>query len=154
MKNRFKKISYLLAITAPLALFSCGGGESTETADALGDVQSDLESALEDVKEEITAETEDGWELFTSDAGGFSVEMPGTPNEQSQTQPTAVGNIEIHMFMLQQGEEELYMVGYNDMPAELIEGLSEDDIKGMLQGGKQGALTVLSQYGDETTAIE
>lgn len=91
-----------------------------------------------------------GWKTFKNKKGNFSVKMPGKPVESSSSQETAAGVVEIYMYMYTQGEEQLYMVGYNDFPPSLMNSLSENDRKNMLQGGKQGAMGALSGYGDET----
>jgi hypothetical protein len=75
------------------------------------------------------------WKEFTSSEGGFSVSMPGAPQEETQTVPTAAGDIELHTFLVDQGASG-YFVGYFDVPSEL---LAASDPGTLLNGGIQGA---------------
>jgi hypothetical protein len=63
------------------------------------------------------------WTEFSSTDGAFSVLMPGTPTEQTQTQDTDWGPIEVHMFTVEQGDV-AYLVGYNVFPAAVIQAVS------------------------------
>lgn len=81
--------------------------------------------------------------------------MPGTPEESHQTVETAVGDIDIYMFMHQPtGVEEIYVVGYNDMPASLMESIDEDTRKNMLESGIEGGLNALKAYGDHDPIVD
>ena len=75
------------------------------------------------------------WNDFTSVEGRFSVTLPGTPNESSQRVPSAVGDIEMHMFLSDQGASG-FAVAYFDMPADL---LAVADAQLLLDGAIQGA---------------
>jgi len=63
---------------------------------------------------------EAAWSEFSSEEGAFSVLMPGAPTEQTQTQNTEAGAIDVHSFVFEQGGV-AYLVGYNDIPAVVIE---------------------------------
>lgn len=74
---------------------------------------------------------------LTSKAGKFSVESPVFLKQTTQVQPTAVGNIDIHIFTGEKADGTAYMVMYNDYPAEMISGM---DPKETLNGARDGAL--------------
>jgi hypothetical protein len=75
------------------------------------------------------------WAEFKPDGGGFAVQMPGTPKEESTDPvPTPAGDITMHLFTLEGGPIE-YAVGYFDLPAELV-GLAGEDI--LLSAGMEG----------------
>ncbi|HLF26060.1 MAG TPA: hypothetical protein VJG32_06980 [Anaerolineae bacterium] len=75
------------------------------------------------------------WKEFSSSAGGFAVSFPGQPQEETQSVPTAAGDIEMHLFTLDQGNQG-YVVGYFDLPESLL-GLT--DAATLLQGAMEGA---------------
>lgn len=135
-----------------LFLSSCGEKSSDAEVKENTDEGTDEEEDGEDVgdEEELGAD----WKTFTNEDGGFTVKMPEIPKEEVSDQATDAGVIKMHMFIHPVGEEELYMVGYNDFPETLMSSLSDDDKKNMLQGGKQGAMRALSGYGDETIVDE
>lgn len=67
-----------------------------------------------------------GWREFRSIEGGFSIMMPGRPEEQSQMTATTFGTIESRVFLVEyQGAG--YLVNYADYPQELIQD-SPDDV--------------------------
>lgn len=113
-------------------LASCGGPSvNDELNDALNDLQEDLENV--DVDDALDAEGS----AFTSDAGKFTINFPGTPTEETQSVPTEVGNIEMVTFMYEKSATEVYMVAYSDYPSALIELSNAKDLLG---GAKDGAL--------------
>jgi hypothetical protein len=75
------------------------------------------------------------WTDFASAGGRFSVTAPGGFTEETQTIPTGAGDIEMHIFTLDQGDVG-YFVGYFDVPAEL---LALGNTAALLDGGVQGA---------------
>jgi len=75
------------------------------------------------------------WTEFTSSGGRFTILAPGSFEEDSQSVPTAAGDIELHLFTLDRGSEG-YFVGYFDMPPEL---LAFSDANALLDGAIQGA---------------
>jgi len=77
---------------------------------------------------------EDAWKEFRSEAGGFSILMPGTPTEETQTQATELGDIDIHMFSYE-AKYVAYMVGYNLLPQAIV-ALSAPDA--LLDGACEG----------------
>ena len=61
-----------------------------------------------------------GWREFHSEQGAFSVIFPGKPLEQTETVNTAVGNIELTMFVAELGQTMACFVGYSDYPQEVL----------------------------------
>lgn len=76
------------------------------------------------------------WTEFSSGPGNFSVLLPGTPEEQTQSVDTPAGSIDIHMFLLDQGSS-AFMVGYSDYPESLI---AQADPMLLLDGARDGAV--------------
>ncbi|WP_414754118.1 hypothetical protein [Anabaena sp. CCY 9910] len=57
------------------------------------------------------------WKLFTAPDGRFSVLMPGIPKQDSQTQKTYMGEINLEVFLAQPPKQEVaYLVVYNEFP--------------------------------------
>jgi flagellar basal body-associated protein FliL len=132
------------AVVAVLLLVNSSG-------QAIGGVFSKVTSSLgtgNSATATVPASNTGGWKTFSSSAGKFSVDYPGTPKEVKQSQPTAVGKIDIYFYQLEANNKAmLYQAGYNDYPADVVEGADPADLlNGALQGGA-GAVggTVLSQ---------
>jgi len=77
------------------------------------------------------------WTEFKSEEGGFSILMPGAPTEETQTQATELGDIDIHMFTYEE-KDVAYIVGYNLLPAAILELSSADP---MLDGACEGQVS-------------
>lgn len=57
------------------------------------------------------------WKLFKAPDGRFTVLMPGKPQQESQTQKTYMGEINLQVFLAQPPKQEVaYLVVYNDFP--------------------------------------
>ena len=80
------------------------------------------------------------WQDFSSDAGKFTVSMPATPKETSQSVDTAAGKIDLHLFTAQVGTS-AYLVSYSDYPADMM---SQADPAKVLDGAMNGAVTNVS----------
>ncbi len=80
------------------------------------------------------------WKSFSSDTGGFSVSVPGTFKESTQSVSTALGSIDMHIFMLDQGNV-AYMVSYADYPEEFVK---QADANVILDGARDGSLKNVS----------
>ncbi len=75
-------------------------------------------------------------ELFSSDAGRFSIVTPTKFTEQTQTTEVPnIGSIDIHTFSGQQGDI-AYYVTYTDYPVEIVQ---KSDPNKMLEGSRDGA---------------
>lgn len=74
------------------------------------------------------------WETVSE--GGFSVELPGKPNKQTQTVNTPAGPIAINMFTTETGGE-AFIVGYNDFPAQAANIVPAETI---LNSARDGAI--------------
>ena len=85
-----KKI-YLLAFVLVLLLCGCGGDSEPEAT------QPPTEPPAPTPTD--TPEVGAGWQLFTSEAGGFAVRLPSAPEEQTESSGTGETAIEMHMFM-------------------------------------------------------
>lgn len=79
----------------------------------------------------------DGWKPFASEAGGFKVEMPGTPTHSAQDVPTEAGNVELHMDAVELAGGAIgFAVSYGDY-SEVIAALG--DKEKLLDGTRDGA---------------
>lgn len=79
---------------------------------------------------------------FVDKSGGFAVEFPSEPERMTQNVPTEVGDIEMVYYQsMSSSGEVVYMVSYNDYPAELVK---KGDPDNMLEEGKNGALGTIT----------
>ena len=76
------------------------------------------------------------WETVSE--GGFTAQMPGTPNRQTQSVDTAGGKIDITMLSTTKGNE-AYIVGYNDIPAS-IAAIADANPETFLNNARDGAV--------------
>lgn len=80
----------------------------------------------------------DKWKTHTSEAGGFTFSMPGTPTETKQTYDTDAGPVEAILYMLEKdGGNVAYLAGFNDFDPKLVAG---NDPQDMLDGARDGAV--------------
>lgn len=75
------------------------------------------------------------WRVFTSDAGGFKVLMPGTPKPQTQSVNTAAGTIDVTMYIVEV-DHGAYAVGFSDFPQEMV---AQADPQAVLEGAMNGS---------------
>jgi len=80
------------------------------------------------------------WSEFSSAEGAFSVLMPGTPTEETQTEETEMGGIDVHSFTFEEGGV-AYLVGYNVFPAAVIEAADPD---ALLDGACDGQVKAVN----------
>lgn len=82
------------------------------------------------------------WKTFTSQAGKFSVLMPGQPLLKLQPLDTSIGPVTSQFFQSQSGDgREYYMVGYTDYPADLIKQANVDR---MLSRSRDGLVKMVN----------
>lgn len=136
------KIFNLLVAVSMLALFSCGGGESTE------DALRKLDSLNKSLDESMNTDASAG--KYTSEDGKFKINFPGTPTVTSEAIPTEVGNIDMKMFTYEKSATEVYMVAYSDYPSALVEA---SDAATLLEGAKSGAVSSQGAVIEEENAI-
>ena len=78
------------------------------------------------------------WSVMTSKAGNFRASFPGKPLKMKRTLNTAVGKIELHMFILPTlGNKAAYAVMYNDYPDVVMQRAKPDRV---LERALQGAV--------------
>lgn len=80
--------------------------------------------------------------LFTSEAGRFSVMMPGAPTDHARTVklPDPIGEITLHQFLVEEGEI-VCMVQYSDYPDVVVQTGKADVI---LDGACSGMITAMN----------
>ncbi len=77
------------------------------------------------------------WKDFKSEAGAFSVQLPGTPVEKTEPVNVAkLGTINMVTYTLEQ-KDGAYMAAYNDYPYGLFEQTTPDKV---LDGARDGAV--------------
>ncbi|MBT3362408.1 MAG: hypothetical protein HN929_09605 [Chloroflexi bacterium] len=76
------------------------------------------------------------WEEYTSTDGSFSVQMPGTPVEETDSLDTVVGNIDIYAFSVENSDA-AYAVVYSDYPQSMID---QSNVQDMLDDACSGAV--------------
>lgn len=65
---------------------------------------------------------------FRSAEGGFTVRMPGVPNEQTRVANSPKGRIDIHVFVVENQKEGTYMIMYADYPEIIVKQKTPDAI--------------------------
>ncbi len=78
------------------------------------------------------------WQKLEDADGAFRVELPGTAKHQTEQTPTAVGNIELHMFLVESAGGSAFTAMYSDYPKSIIRAANADKI---LEGAQNGAVT-------------
>lgn len=91
----------------------------------------------------ITVSSQSNWLDFKSVEFAFRAEFPEEPVKSVQKVPTAVGEIDMHMFMLQSndGNNVIYSVIRSDYPEEQFENADEEYNNSVLNGAVNGAVT-------------
>ncbi|MGA7730830.1 MAG: hypothetical protein WCD37_06115 [Chloroflexia bacterium] len=148
MKKSIQTTLGMILVTALtiLALVACGDASTpatpatpaTPTTAARATATAVLEQPTNEPTEDVQ-DTSDGWITFTSEAGGFSVDMPGEPQETSQTNDSALGKITFHFFQVTDGGMQ-YAAAYNDYPVEMDQADldTEQLLKEAIEGAAQG----------------
>ena len=73
-------------------------------------------------------------EMYRSESGGFSVMIPGKPDESTQALDTPRGKIDLHLFTVQKGNR-AYIVSYSDYPEEMVK---QNSPQKSLDGSRDG----------------
>ncbi|TJY33415.1 hypothetical protein [Pontimicrobium aquaticum] len=99
--------------------------------------------ALFFVSIEVTSQS--SWLDFKSVEFAFRAEFPKEPTKSVQNVPTAVGDIDMHMFMLQSTSNDdnnvIYSVIRSDYPEEQFEDADDEYNNTVLDGAVNGAVT-------------
>ncbi|MEH2310446.1 MAG: hypothetical protein V7K35_03215 [Nostoc sp.] len=91
------------------ATFVCGGSILVEARQ--------LKPPAAVIKPTVSQPTQPQWKLFTAPDGRFSILMPGSPNRNTQSQKTYMGEITLEIFVAQPPKQQVaYLVAYNDFP--------------------------------------
>ncbi|MCC5639362.1 hypothetical protein LC593_26785 [Nostoc sp. CHAB 5844] len=100
----FKRLLPLIAAT-----FVCGSSFIVEARQPQPPAAQKPETVVQPVQPK--------WKLFRAPDGRFTVLMPGTPNKETQTQKTYMGEIDLEIFFAQPPKQQVaYVVVYNDFP--------------------------------------
>jgi hypothetical protein len=81
-----------------------------------------------------TAASVDQWQTFSSKEGGFTLSLPGKPQEQRQPVGTAAGSVNAIMYIAEVGGT-AFGVGYGDYPGSAV----NVDPQAVLKGARDGA---------------
>lgn len=90
------------------------------------------------------------WVEFTSDTGGFSVLVPGTPKESEETRPILSFSLTVHAFESKvEGGPEMCVVSYTDYPEPMMRRMAmtpnemlDRNCQGMEAGGRGKVIDV------------
>ncbi|NIS71741.1 MAG: hypothetical protein GTO12_23250 [Proteobacteria bacterium] len=77
---------------------------------------------------------------FSSSEGGFSIVMPGTPSEKTQTVNIPLGRIDVHFFSVNKGDEGVYTVAYSDYPKSYVQMIPAE---ALLDAARDGSVAGL-----------
>ena len=133
----------IVGVLTMVSLAACGGsgtpaGPATGTAAPTPTTV--VESAAAEPTDVPAPPPSDGWATHSLPAG-FSVDMPGEPQETQQTTTTDLGDITVYFFQVTDGPA-YYAASYNDYPQEMAgEDLDSDNMlndawKGVGQSGE------------------
>jgi hypothetical protein len=141
MIRRMRMSSFLILSLLPTA-FAVGcrkdGAEATAPATE-PNKPTDMAKPADPAPPEAPATPTDpvaSWKPFTDKEGAFSVKFPGDPTSQTSKVPTAVGDMELTMYMAQEGQAVFMAAG---SPINLPAGTTFDVDKG-LQGARDNAM--------------
>ncbi|MBD2245491.1 hypothetical protein [Nostoc sp. FACHB-888] len=102
-------IKSLLPLLA--ATFVCGGSVLVEAR------QPKTPTTVVKPKPKVTQPVQPQWKLYTAPDGRFTILMPGSPDRNTQSQKTYMGEIDLEIFVAQPPKQQVaYVVAYNDFP--------------------------------------
>jgi hypothetical protein len=145
------KLGMVLAAALSIpALVACGdSGAPTNPTAVAKDAPT---SVTEQPAIEPTLATSDSWMTFSSEAGGFSIDMPGEPQMSTRSTDSPLGEVTFHFYQLSDGSAQ-YVVSYNDYPVPLeqldaqVEVL-DDAIQGAAQGNEMENVQAIEVQGN------
>ena len=77
------------------------------------------------------------WKPLTSKEGGFSVVMPGNPNDGKRQVKTPAGTIEVNFYLAEVKDQGSYVVVFSEFPAAALQGGTDDK---RLDNARDGAV--------------
>lgn len=125
----------ILAIATLFAPLSVSAAVRAEGNAQLPQIQPCANCQLIGTAKPVLVAQED-WQEFSSSEGGFVVLMPGTPEEETQTEKTEDGDSEQHLFTVATSEG-VFLVSYADFANEIAQLDSEE----LLGAAAEGYLT-------------
>lgn len=139
------KILAIATFAAPLCLFVAPKVVASTSSSGYP-AANIISNPWQKVTAQDTSTNQANWKKFSSETGGFSVLMPGTPTEDTQTDKTDDGEtFDQHFFTLSQPQGD-YLVAYSDFTEEEVRVLGADKILEAMSTELQGDATqVLSQ---------
>jgi hypothetical protein len=103
-----------------------------------GDAHAGTGDAVSGTKADAGASGKSAWQELVCKSGGFSVKMPGSPKESTETYDTDGGKVPATLYMLElEGGSVAYLAGYNDFTTDQVTGR---DSMEMLDGAREGML--------------
>lgn len=142
----FKRFLAALSVATLISAGLAGCGDAAPTATPISEARpTSTEAPDADPTSEPTQSSEVRWQTFTSEEGGFMVDMPSEPAESSESADSALGNITFHFLQVADGDAQ-YAVSYNDYPVSLDD--PEQVLKDAIEGAAQG------EEVENTTSIE
>lgn len=86
------------------------------------------------------------FEKVVSTEGRFVISMPGDPQIQTEVMDTKAGKIDYHQFLVPIGNEHLFMVGYFEMPEEIVTGRDPQELLKAFRSGARGNAEFLNDH--------
>src|SRR6266487_1741324 len=126
----------MMAVLMILGLAACG--DTGASANPTPEAKQTPTALPEPTREPTTQASSDGWTTFTSEADGFSVDMPVNPQASTRTADSPLGELTFYFFQLTDGNAQ-YAVAYTDYPVPAEELNAEQVLSDAIQGGVQGA---------------
>jgi hypothetical protein len=135
-------MALLVALVMP-TLVACGDtgtlANPTTTLNGTAVAVAETPSALatHERSELPTQDTSDGWTTFTSQADGFSVDMPGEPQASTQSTDSPLGDITFYFYQVTDGPAQ-YAAAYCDYPVETADLDADMILQNAIQAAAQG----------------
>ena len=82
------------------------------------------------------------WRKYVSEQGGFSIQLPGEPDVETDRVPTGAGEVDLHLYVVETEEKTAYFVSYTDYPRSVV---SKSDPYRILAGAREA--TIRAQNG-------
>ena len=82
--------------------------------------------------------SKDEWKEYSYESDGFAVSAPAEPVLNKQSQSTAAGNVEVHNYAIELGNNSGVMISSTQFPT------AQGDPKTMVQAAKNGAVNTMN----------
>ena len=152
-RTLFLVIAAMLLMLVAVACDTGGPPAQQPTATTSGEratATTESDRPTEEPTEEPTAEVDTGgWKTYTSEVGGFTVQMPGEAKESTETADSAVGELTFYNAVVDKGD-----IGYTAMYVDYPEIISQSDPAQLLDAAYGGVIGSNKEVSRETITVQ